>query len=128
MPTAAEPHMMATSCPMGASGAAPATSERPVDEEHDDRADDGHDDALDVEARHAAFMQNCTAEPAPHDRPDDAQENRPNQPFVATNDHVGEEAGDRAEHDPGDDAHLVPPSYVVLAGLASLAAAPGLRR
>lgn len=34
----------------------------------------------------------------------------PDQPFAATNGHVAQKAGDRAKHDPGEDAHLVRPS------------------
>ena len=37
--------------------------------------------------------------------PDDAQDDRHDQPLAAAGDQVGDEAGDGSEDDPGDDAH-----------------------
>src|SRR6266542_3302030 len=87
-----------------------STAERPDDEEHDYRADDRYDDAFDVDAGGVLEFQEDAGEPTADDRPDDPQDDRADQPFTAADQQVRDEAGDRAEHDPGDDAHgLLPP-------------------
>src|SRR5439155_2165989 len=92
------------------SNSPPATANCPDGGEHDDRADHGNDDALDIDAGWVFQLQEGAREPPTDDCPDDAQEDRADHSFAAAHDHVGEEAGDRAEHDPREDAHPVRPS------------------
>src|SRR6266566_3937783 len=96
--------MMRPSMPTS-KGPAATTGDRSIDSQHDDRADDGNDDAFDVDASGVLELQEHAGEPTANDRADDPQDDRADQSFAAAHEQVGEKAGDGAEHDPADDAH-----------------------
>ena len=73
-----------------------AASEQQVpDEDNDDRADHGHNDRLDVDAGRILEVEERSRKVAPDDGPDDAEEDSGDDSFIATHDHVCDEAGDR---------------------------------
>src|SRR5450759_1370632 len=102
--------------------AAPATHQL-GNGDHDDRADHGHDHALDVEAGDVRNVQEgAPDEPADH-CPDDAEDDHHDESLTGAHDQVGDETGDGPEDDPRENAHsAIPP--IGATGVASRDASP----
>src|ERR1019366_3402009 len=86
----------------------PASGESAPDEQDEDRPEHGDHDALDVHAGHVALVEDRGGDVAAHNRPDDTQDDRGDQPFASTYDQIREKPGNRPENDPADDAHGAP--------------------
>src|SRR5579859_2713948 len=78
----------------------PATRDRVPDGEDDHGADDGDDDALEVQARDVGDAEHGAREEPADDRADDAEEDRPEDALTTAGDEVGDEPGDGSENDP----------------------------
>src|SRR5674476_271503 len=88
---------------------APAGAEEAREVDNDDRADHGHDDRLDVDAGGILDIEEHPRKEAADKRSNDAQDDRHHGALAGSRDERGDEAGDRADHDPGDDSHRVLP-------------------
>jgi len=91
--------------PLGTGSGDAATREQAEGGDHDHGADHGDHDALDVETGHVGDLQDRAHQPAPYDRPDDPQDDRGDDAFLAAHEQVRDVPGDRTEDDPRDDAH-----------------------
>jgi hypothetical protein len=107
---------------MGSGSDRPATGSRSAadrvdDDDHQDRADHGHDDRAEVERPvDRVVLKSRLARKPPTRAPTMPSTIWPMTPRPSSplHEEAGEVAGDRAEHDPGDDAHEVwPPSLDV---------------
>ena len=79
---------------------------REVDDEDDrDRAEGGDDDALDVDAVHRTHLEDGRRDEPADDAADDAQGDHHQEALTGVHDLAGQEAGDRADDDPCDEAH-----------------------
>src|ERR1035437_4014665 len=104
----------------------PTPSRRPLgdgtpDEEDQDGPEHGDNDALDIDPGHVALVEDRSGDVPAYDRPDDAQDDRTDQPFSSADDHVREKPCNGPEHDPADDAHPVFPFPIIVLAI-SLAA------
>src|SRR5664280_2231437 len=91
------------------SGASAAPPEGAPHEQDDDRPDHSDHDALDVDPGDVTLVEHRLGEVPAHDCPDDAKDDRPDQPLASADEEVRQKPCDGTEHDPTDDAHRVPP-------------------
>src|SRR5215831_10950941 len=88
---------------------AASAGNRVVQQEHHDRADDGHEHAPQVESCYACGTSKGEQEP-PGNRADDPEEDiEDDARTLLVHDLAGDKAGDQAQDDPADDGHLAPP-------------------
>src|SRR5664280_1390620 len=92
------------------SGASAAPPEGAPHEQDDDRPDHSDHDALDVDPGDVTLVEHRLGEVPAHDCPDDAKDDRPDQPLASADEEVRQKPCDGTEHDPTDDAHGVPPA------------------
>src|SRR5512144_866464 len=82
-----------------------AAAQRVVHHQDDDRADGGHQNAVEIDAADARVAE-LIEEPAADDGADDAEEQVPDEPFTAFVDELAaDETADDSDDDPGQDRH-----------------------
>jgi len=87
---------------------------RVVQQEHHDRADDGHEHAPQVESRYTCSAYKREQKP-PGNRADDPEDNvQDDASTLLVHDLAGDKTGDQTQDDPADNGHLVPPSSMFL--------------
>src|ERR1700733_15257424 len=94
--------------PAGPAGPAGLLGEQVIGGQQDGRADDGGKPGRDVEeALQAVDVEQLGGQPAAQQRPDDPDDAGQDQPLrpAAGDKHIGDEARDEAQNNPGDDAH-----------------------
>src|SRR5512135_1297340 len=80
-------------------------AQRMVYHQHDDRADGGHQDAVEVDAGGARVAE-LIEEPTAHDGADDAEEQVSDEPLTTSVDELAtDETADDSDDDPGQDRH-----------------------
>src|SRR5512142_1378038 len=81
------------------------TAQRVVHHQDDDRADGGHQDAVEIDAADARVTE-LIEQPAAHDGADDAEEQVSDEPLTTSVDELAtDETADDSDDDPGQDRH-----------------------
>src|SRR5205823_5292217 len=78
-----------------------------VDEQHDHRADDGDEDAVEVQAGDAGGAEAGEHEAADEGADDAQQQVEPEPAAGYVHELAGDEAGDQAQNDPGENRHQI---------------------